>query len=79
MIDIIFDRFGNEAHLLLAARCQETWVAQLLPSLSVHISEYGGQKVKDHGHGHGVDDGYKGSGQGIPKVWLSLGKNTCPP
>ena len=48
MIDIVFDRFRNESHLLLAACCKETWVAQLLPSLSVHISECGGQKVNDH-------------------------------
>ena len=48
MIDIFFDRFRNEVHLFLAACRQETWVAQLLPSLSVHISEYGGQKVNDH-------------------------------
>ena len=43
----IFDRFRNEAHLLLAACRQETWVAQLLRSLSVHISECGGKKVND--------------------------------
>ena len=48
MIDIFFDRFRTEAHLLLAACCKETWVAQLLPSLSVHISEFGGQKVNAH-------------------------------
>ena len=66
MIDIFFDRFRNEVHLLLAACCKETWVAQLLPSLSVHISECGGRSD----HGHGVDDGYEGN---LVKVFLKSG------